>query len=77
MVDSSETLAGFDDDEFPQTDYAINDEDYAVFVPQIETDIPNINIPNHLFLQDDGNHGINHFLSCLALVHGHTTLTFL
>lgn len=71
MVDSSEALgSGFDDDdELPHTDYAIHDEDYAVFVPQIETNIPNSNIPNHQFLQDDGNHGIDHFLHCLVLMH--------
>ena len=67
MVDSSKTLgAGFDDDELPQTNYAINDEDYAVF------NIPNINILIIFLLQDDGNHGINHFLSCLALLHAWT-----
>lgn len=68
VVENSETTGtGFDDDyEFPESENIIHDEDYAVFVPQIEScNIPDNSIPNDQFLEDDGNHGINHFLSFL------------
>ena len=68
VVENSETTGtGFDDDyEFPESENIIHDEDYAAFVPQIEScNIPDNSIPNDQFLEDDGNHGINHFLSFL------------
>lgn len=71
VVDSSETLGtGFDDDELPHSDYVVHDEDYAVFVPQIESNIPNHSFPHDQFLEEDGNHGINHFLSYLDIIQG-------
>ena len=47
--------AGIDQDDLTDSEYIINDEDYAVSVPPIQTDLQ-----QDQFLEDDGYYGINH-----------------
>ena len=59
-----------DDEQSPETGFAIYDEDYAIIVPQIELSIPST-LNSQQFLSDDGNYGIYHYVSCLQEIHEH------
>ena len=71
-VESSERLGtGFDDDsdDFTAFENIIHNDDYDVYVPEIEScEITEDSTANEQFLQDDGNHGINHYLSFLEVL---------
>lgn len=59
-----------DDEQSPETGFAIYDEDYAIIVSQIELSIPST-LNSQQFLSDDGNYGIYHYVSCLQEIHEH------
>jgi hypothetical protein len=65
---SDETVgAGLAEDDILDSNFIVQEENYAVFVPQTELEIPN-NLTSEQFLTDDGNYGINHFITCLQTI---------
>ena len=64
----SETVgAGLTEDDILDPDFIVQEENYEVFVPQTELEIPN-NLSREQFLTDDGNYGIDHFITCLQAI---------
>lgn len=59
--------AGLAEDDILDPDFIVQEENYAIFVPQTELEIPG-NLNSEQFLTDDGNYGINHFLRCLQTI---------
>jgi hypothetical protein len=67
-AESDETVgAGLAEDDMLDPDFIVQEEHYAVFVPQTELEIPS-NLSSEQFLTDDGNYGINHFITCLRAI---------
>jgi hypothetical protein len=67
-AESDETVgAGLAEDDILDPDFIVQEEHYAVFVPQTELEIPS-NLSSEQFLTDDGNYGINHFITCLRAI---------
>jgi hypothetical protein len=65
---SDETVgAGLAEDDILDSNFIVQEENYAVFVPQTELEIPK-NLTSEQFLTDDGNYGINHFITCLQTI---------
>ena len=63
-----ETLgAGLAEDDMLDPDFVVEEENYEVFVPQTELELPS-NLSSEQFLTDDGNYGINHFITCLQAI---------
>lgn len=68
LVESDETVgAGMAEDDILDPDLILQEENYTVFVPQTQLEIPS-NLSSELFLTDDGNYGINHFITCLQAI---------
>ena len=65
---SDETVgAGLAEDDTLDPDFVVQEENYEVFVPQTPLEIPN-NLSSEQFLIDDGDYGINHFITCLQTI---------
>jgi hypothetical protein len=67
-AESDDTVGtGLAEDDILDPDFIVQEEHYAVFVPQTELEIPS-NLSSELFLTGDGNYGTNHFITCLRAI---------
>ena len=63
---SDETLgAGLSEDDILDPNFIVEEDNYAVVVPQTELELPS-NLNSQQFLTDDGNYGINNYITCLT-----------
>jgi hypothetical protein len=63
---SDETVgAGLSEDDILDPNFIVEEDNYAVVVPQTELGLPS-NLNSEQFLTDDGNYGINNYITCLT-----------
>ena len=59
--------AGLPEDDILDPDFIVQEENYEVFIPHMELEIPG-SLSSEQFLTDDGNYEIYHFLTCLQTI---------